>query len=235
MFRKISLKTKIIIFIVLSIIGIILITMTGIDNRKQIENTNINDTKTEIKPQEVKDTKDIKDDNKKSENNIQVPDVNIEKLYEDAYNNFHSKRYSESIKISDEVIKNDPNYYKAYNIKGIALSFSGNYDEGMKNIDKSLSINPDFGYGRFNKALSYELYGYYDDAIKWYNEALKVEKYIWSYYGLSSIYGRKGDVDNTVKYLKIAIDMDASVKNIAKEEKDFDNVKENEEFQNLLK
>lgn len=239
MFRKLSLKTKMVIFFIASIIAILVIAKDGINNKSQIEKTNINDKKIEIKSlQQKNDNKkdeSTKDSSLNEQNNVESPNINLEKLYEDAYNDFHSKKYAEAIKISDDIIKNDGNFYKAYNIKGIALSFSGNYNEGMKNIEKSLSLKPDFGYGRFNKALSYELYEHYDEAINWYNKALEVEKYIWSYYGLASIYGRRGDVDNTIKYLKIAIDMDPSVKSTAKEEKDFDNVKYNEKFQNLLK
>lgn len=158
----------------------------------------------------------------------------LESSYNKAYNAFFNNQYDTAIKISDEIIKKDNSFYKAYNIKGIALSFSNNFDEGLKNINKALSINPSFGYGRFNKALTYELYGYYDEALKWYDKALEVEDYVWSYYGKASIYGRRGDAENAVKYLKIAIDMQESVKEEAKKEKDFDNVRNDEKFKELL-
>lgn len=105
----------------------------------------------------------------------------------------------------------------------------------MCEIDKALQIKQDYGYGRFNKALAYELYGHYDEALNWYDRALAVENYVWSYYGIASIYGRRGDVPNTVKYLKAAIDISAQVKNVAKEEEDFKNVRESKEFQALVK
>ncbi|MBW9159489.1 hypothetical protein G9F71_026745 [Clostridium sp. FP2] len=88
----------------------------------------------------------------------------------------------------------------------------------------------------FNKALTYELFGYYDDAIVWYKKDLQVEKnFEWSYYGIASIYGRKGDVTNTVKYLKLAIHINPNVKTIAKSESDFNNVKQYVTFKQLLK
>mgnify|MGYP000025621333 FL=1 len=104
----------------------------------------------------------------------------------------------------------------------------------MKDIDKALDLNSEFGYARFNKALNYELYGEYDNALTWYDKALEVEDYVWSYYGKASIYGRRGDVENTIKYLKIAISMDSSVKDEAKTESDFDNVRNSKEFQDLI-
>lgn len=165
-------------------------------------------------------------------------DANLQKELETDYNSAHGLffqgKYKNAITIADSIIKRDATFYKAYNIKGIAQSFSGNFGEGMKNIDKSLSIKPDFGYARFNKALAYELYGYYDDSLKWYDKALQVENYVWSYYGKASIYGRLGDVENTVKYLKVAISMQESVKEEAKKEKDFDKVRNSEEFKKLV-
>ena len=72
------------------------------------------------------------------------------------------------------------------------------------------------------------------NALKWYNKALEVEEYVWTYYGISSIYGRRGDIDNTMKYLNKAIEMDASVKEVAKEEEDFDPVKDFEAFKKAV-
>ncbi len=104
----------------------------------------------------------------------------------------------------------------------------------MKQIDLSLKLNPNYGYARFNKALANELYHHYDEAIIWYNKALEIEKFEWSYYGIASIYGRKGDVTNTVKYLKLAIEINPGVRNTAKNEADFDNVRESPEFKKLI-
>lgn len=222
-----------IIFIAASMVGIFILIRVGIYNRKHAGNINSSSKETHIITSvDQKDSK-IQQNNKKQPQ----PNANneLEEKYKKAYQNFHSKKYSDAVKICDDIIKKDTGYYKAYNVKGIALCYSGRYKEGMGNIDKSLDINPDFGYAIFNKALAYELYGYYDEAIKWYNKNIEAEKYIWSYYGLASIYGRRGDAHNTVKYLKIAIDMDKSVKEVAKDEKDFDNVRNNAEFQKLIK
>lgn len=249
MLKKLSVKTKIIIFIAASIVVVFIMIKTGIYNRKHAENAEQNGKSTGIivsnqKNSEIKQNENKEDDVKQNENKEGSEednkkqsgvDTEFDESYKKAYESFHGKKYADAVMICDDIIKKDAGYYKAYNIRGIALCYSGKYGEGMSNIDKSLQINPDFGYARFNKALAYELYGYYDEAIKWYNKDLEIEKYIWSYYGLASIYGRKGDVSSTVRYLKTAIDMDKSVKDVAKDEKDFDNVRNSTEFQNLIK
>jgi tetratricopeptide (TPR) repeat protein len=170
-----------------------------------------------------------------SNNTVLGKDNNdLEKRYDMGCKQFRNKNYSLCIAIENEVIKKDANFYKAYNLKGIAFCFSGNFKSGMHNIDKALKIKSDYGYARFNKALAYELYGLYDDALKWYDNDLKIEKYVWSYYGKASIYGRRGDVNNTIKNLKLAIKLDPYAKIAARGEKDFDKVKNNKEFRKLI-
>ncbi|KEH98498.1 tetratricopeptide repeat protein [Clostridium massiliodielmoense] len=173
----------------------------------------------------INDTKDIKKND----------EATFEKEYIKAYTLFFQHKYEESIKICDEIIKKDSKFYKAYNTKGISLCFLNDFENGLKNINKSLEIKPNFGYGRFNKALAYELYGYYDESLKWYDKALEIENYIWSYYGKASIYGRLGDVDNTIKYLKIALSMDSTIKDTIKSERDFDPVRNDPTFKDLVK
>lgn len=169
------------------------------------------------------------------ENNKEEGNTGEEALYEEARNLFFNEHdYEKTIEKANEVIDKFPKSYKAYNIRGIAKAYKGNFQEGMQDIDKALELNSDFGYARFNKALNYELYGEYDKALMWYDKALEVEEYVWSYYGKASIYARKGEVENTIKYLKIAISMDSAVKNEAKTEADFDNVRYSEEFQDLI-
>lgn len=227
MFKKFSLKQKSIIFIVAAIIGLGIIVHEGINNNKK--------SLVENKKSEQTIKKDIKEDvNKSVKIEIDKKVDKNESLYNEAYRLFFDKNYQKSINICDKIIKENKNYYKAYNIKGISLCFAGNFQDGMENIDKCLQINPNFGYGRFNKALAYELYGKYDKALVWYNKALEVEDYTWSYYGIASIYGRYGDADNAVKYLDKAIKKSPSVKEEAKKEKDFDNVRNSKKFKALV-
>jgi tetratricopeptide (TPR) repeat protein len=158
-----------------------------------------------------------------------------ENQYKKSYNVFFKRDYYGSIKIANDIIKKDKNFYKAYNIKGIALSYLGDYKNGLQNINKSLKIHPKFGYALFNKALTYELVGRYNTALYWYDQDLKIEKYVWSYYGKASIYGRYRDVKNAVKYLRLAIKIDPYVKKAAKTEEDFNSIRNCIEFKNLLR
>ncbi|MEY8764501.1 MULTISPECIES: tetratricopeptide repeat protein [Clostridium] len=218
LFGKIPLKIKIVIFCILCIFAVTLIVKTSYLNNKY-KTASGNSHGSTAKSTVIKNNRSDK----------------LESEYKIAQNFFSNKEYSKTIDKANEIISQDDKYYKAYNIKGIALCYSSNYEEGMKNIDEALKLNPDFGYARFNKALAYELYGKYDEALYWYDKDLEIEKYVWSYYGKASIYGRREDVSNTVKFLKMAVDISPDIKSIARDEKDFDPVKNSREFQEVIK
>jgi tetratricopeptide (TPR) repeat protein len=163
----------------------------------------------------------------------------VEAEYQKGYQAFFQHQYTRAIQIENDVIKKSPSFYPAYNVKGIALCYSGDFKDGMANIERALQLNPNYGYGHFNKALALERYGHYTEALTEYQKAIKYSDNhwkMWSYYGIASIYGRRGDVENTVKYLKMAIAMNpALIKQHARTEADFNPVRHSEQFQQLIR
>lgn len=233
LFERFSFKVKIIIFIALCFIAAGLITYNKYTENKI--NKALQESKVKSETQ-LKAKNDAAKTKSKEENKaLQDRQKSMNDKYNQAHDAFFNKSYDLAIKLADELIAEDPNYYMAYNIKGITQCYGKDYENGMKNIDKALEIKPDFPYGRFNKALANELYGHYDEAIVWYNKALEVDKNNpWSYYGIASIYGRRGDVENTVRYLKQAIALYADIKAEAAKEVDFNPVKNSSEFKALI-
>lgn len=229
-------KYKTILLIVLVVIVVCILVKTGISNRSKGKEDNKNKVSTETVEKITAENTDKNDDDRKEENENERETA----LYNDAFNTFHSGDYASAISKADAIINEFSDSYKAYNIRGIAKAYNGSFQDGMTDIDKALEIKSDYGYARFNKALNYELYGYYDDALSWYAKDLEVEQYVWTYYGIASIYGRRGDVTNSVSNLSKALDiadkenMRDSVKKEAQNEADFDNVRDSEEFKNLV-
>jgi tetratricopeptide (TPR) repeat protein len=175
----------------------------------------------------------------------QAARANLDQLYQQGYQFYNDELYQKAINLEDQVIKDDPTYFEAYTIKGIALCYYGyfdggnmktrDFDEGMQNIDRALALKSDYTLALFNKALAYELYGNYDTALYWYDRTIAIDpKSVWSYYGKAAIYGRRGDVADTVRYLRQAIGLNPEVKKYARQEEDFDNVKNSPQFQDLV-
>lgn len=227
-----SLKVKKIILIILVLISVGVIVKFASDNKKN-----------EVKEDAKTEQSITKIDNEIEE--VKEPEANTEPseediLYDDVYATFFQGDYTGAVNKGDTLISKYPESYRGYSIRGIAKAFSGDFDGGMKDIDKSLEIKPDYGYGRYNKALNYELYGYYDKALDWYDKAIEIEDYMWSYYGIASIYGRRGDVSNTVLCLNKAVEAEnaeggkSAIKEEAKTEKDFNPVRGMTEFENFI-
>lgn len=224
-----SIKFKLTLLIILILVAFSIFVYEGINNRKQLElQEKQQQALLQEKQEEDRRVKQIEEDLKKKKEEL-------DKIYNNAFDAFFNKKYTKAIELTTETIDEDPNYYMGYNLRGIAKAYNRNLEEGLKDIDKALQIAPDYGYARFNKALAFELFGRYEEALTWYNKALEVEDYKWSYYGIASIYGRKGDVENTVKYLKKAVDKDSAIKETAKEEADFNPVKNSTQFKEVVK
>lgn len=221
-----SIKIKKIILAVLVCITIGILIKISVDNKKQEEIRQAKIEEQQLEEEELKKQQDELDKKAK--------DRELE-MYNEAFSTFHSFNYKGTIEKADKLLEEFPSSVMGYNIRGIARGYNGDFEGGMKDIDRALEIEPDYGYALFNKALNYELHHKLDDALIWYDKALDVEEYVWSYYGIASIYGRRGDVDNVVKYLEKAIDIDDAVKEHARGESDFDPVRGNPKFEEIIK
>lgn len=225
-------RNKKIVLIVLLVIAIFIIGYEGVKNVKNQELKNKNSKQNEeeiIKPMESSP--------ESKETKLNLENITSERendLYNEAYRLFFSNEYENAIIKATELIDKFPENTMGYNIRGIAKAYNGDYNGGMQDIDKSLELADDYWYARFNKALAYELYENMDEALIWYNKSLEIKEYVWSYYGISSIYARKGDIDNTMRYLNKAIYINEDVKDVAKTERDFDPVRSSEEFNRAI-
>lgn len=232
-----NIRMKKVLLLILTMISVGILIYEGIANKESKNKGYFSNGQNEI----IKDNKESSgiENNTDKNTDLEIKSTYVvsekeNNFYNEAYTLFFSNEYERSIKKADELLSQYPNSYMGYNIRGIAKAYNGDYEGGMKDIDKSLSIKSDYGYALFNKALTYELYEKMDNALEWYNKALEVEEYVWSYYGIASIYGRDGDVVNTMLYLNKAIEIDPAVKEVAKNEHDFDPIKSSEEFQEAV-
>lgn len=247
MFRKMTIKAKIIIFTILALIGVFIIVQTAIDNNQRQKQLKAQFENEIAIAEKNKEQLEIINEKKEEEKIKLEEQKNINEAREEKYNRafqLYSKeeRYTEAIRLMDELITEDETFYKAYNLKGIALCYlgaakgdGGNFEDGIASINKALQIKPDYGYAAFSLAEAYGLYAHYDKAIEWYNKAVTIEPgYAWSYYGLAKIYSRKNDIINALNYLNKAIELDNSIKSNSATESAFNSIKNSDRFKSLI-
>ena len=154
-----SLKFKLITFAILSVIAAGVVVNGALKNNirsnNDIEISNkaeVKDSKTaEIKPQqlegsETKEQQQLKQIEEGKQQQLKKKQEELEKKWKIGYDEFFAKQYEKAIETERQVIKEDPTFYKAYAVEGIALAYSGNFDTAMQQIDKSLELKPDYGY-----------------------------------------------------------------------------------------
>ena len=231
-----KLKVKLGIFISLCIVAIGTITYGIIDHKREINKLEAQYLQ-ELQEKEAdrEEKKRLQEKEKEKEDEI---NAKCQKA-EDILFGKDKNKYDEVIKITTDIIKEHPDSYRAYSLRGIAYAYksnivSSNKTKAMEDINKSLEIKEDYGYGRFNKGLAYAIFGQYDEALKWYDKSLEVENYHWSHYGKAAIYAKRGDVNNSVKNLKEAIKIKPDIKDLVKKESEFDKVKNYKEFKELI-
>lgn len=189
----------------------------------------------EPKPIETEENK-ISISDKQANSLAQVEIQRSANLYEAGLKLYYERDFGEALNLFNQALVLDPQNYQALNSKGATYAFQGRYNEGISLIQKAIQIKPEFVYAHFNLGLAYELAGNYDKAIEAYKAALRLdEKDVWSYYGIASIYGRQGDVEKVIEWLRPAIALEPEVKAVAREEEDFNPVKNNPLFLSLIK
>ncbi|RIV21827.1 hypothetical protein D2Q93_10140 [Alicyclobacillaceae bacterium I2511] len=170
---------------------------------------------------------------------LQQSELTVAALVQQGAKDFAQHQYGQAISLETQAINRNPLDGSAYNERGIARAFGGDYLGGMRDIDRALSLNPEDGYAKFNRALTLELYGHYEAAIAAYQSTLQTPGSgwwkAWCDYGIASIYGRRGDVTDTVSFLRKAIAMNPATKLAARTEKDFNPVRTSTIFQQTLR
>lgn len=166
---------------------------------------------------------------------LAVSDSKALALYDQGLKLYYQRQFPESLVLFNQALAIDAQCYEALNAKGATLAFQGRYDQGLALIQQALDLNPLFVYGHFNQGLANELAGRWDQAIAAYQKALQLDnRDTWSYYGIASIYGRLGNIDKVLEYLKPAISLNPDVKEVARNEHDFVPVREDPRFQTLV-
>jgi tetratricopeptide (TPR) repeat protein len=144
-------------------------------------------------------------------------------------------RHEESIKAYEKAIALKPDYAEAWNNKGIALRDLGRHEEALKAYEKATELKPDYAQAWHNKGIILSKLGKLDDALISLKEATELKPdYANAWFNLACAYALKGNKENTLQHLKKAIELDGKYKEMAKTDKDFKSLWEDEDFKKLV-
>ena len=161
--------------------------------------------------------------------------------YADAWNNrgvslIELQHYQEAINSFEQGIKVKPDYADAWNNRGVCLAKIQKYQEAVKSYNQAIAIKNDYSDAWNNRGVSLMKLGIYGEAIACFDNAVKIKPDFFSaWYNQARCYSLKNEVEVALKSLEKAISLNSgNCQKMAKNEPDFEYIRDNELFQKLI-
>jgi tetratricopeptide (TPR) repeat protein len=149
---------------------------------------------------------------------------------------FDLGRLEEAIASYDQAISFKPDDHQAWYNRGIALKNLGRLEEAIASFDQAISFKPDKDQAWYNRGIALFNLGRLEEAIASYDQALKIKPdkdEVW--YNKACCYGLLGNVDLAIENLEQAINLNPNQwQEQAKNNSDFDTIREDRRFQDLI-
>jgi protein O-mannosyl-transferase len=116
------------------------------------------------------------------------------------FTNFnHSKLWQNSLVFSNEIVRENPEHYLGYKLRGIAFRNDGLYNEALNDFQKALEINPNVSSTIRERGISLLYAGRFDLALQDLNVAVNIDS-------LSpDNYFNRGLIHNKIGNFKVAL------------------------------
>jgi tetratricopeptide (TPR) repeat protein len=145
-------------------------------------------------------------------------------------------KYQEAIVCYDKALEIEPDNSLALNNKGSALGNLGRYEEAIVYYDKVIRLNPNNADAWSDKGMYLDDLGRYEEAIMCHNKAIELNPNDGRYwYNRACTEALKGDTENGLADLKRSIELNKRQIELAKQDKDFENIRSDERFKDLIR
>ncbi|MFX1395340.1 MAG: tetratricopeptide repeat protein [Promethearchaeota archaeon] len=147
----------------------------------------------------------------------------------------HLKQIDESLKYFNKLLEFDSQDPYALNNKGLCLLILEQYEEALECFNKILEVDQNNIRAINQKGLCLLYLKHYDESLECFNKLLELnptDSYAW--YNKACVESLKNETIKAIQSLKKAIELNVEFKNLAKNESDFNNIKNLKEFHDLL-
>jgi len=115
------------------------------------------------------------------------------------------------------------------------LNALGHYEEAIASYDKAIEFKPDYHEAWSNRGTALSALGQKEAAIASHDKALELKPdYANAHYNKACCHALQDNPDTAIASLQRAIELDASCREMAKTDTDFDGIRDNEQFQALI-
>jgi len=145
------------------------------------------------------------------------------------------KKYKEALADYNRALELKPNEALTLSNRGATYKRLEEFDKALADLNLSLKLRPDFYPALINEGSIYERLKNYDEAISHYNHALEVEPDDPPIlYDLARLFSIQGKTTDALDFLKRVIDKDKRFCEVAKTNRDFDNIRDDPRFKKLI-
>ncbi|WP_149989633.1 tetratricopeptide repeat protein [Microcystis aeruginosa] len=166
--------------------------------------------------------------------------LEIKPDYHEAWNNrgialYNLGRLEEAIASYDRALEIKPDDHQAWNNRGITLDNLRRFEQAIASYDRALEIKPDLHEAWNNRGIALRNLRRLEEAIASYDRALEINSnYANAYYNKACCYGLQNNVELAIENLQRAINLDVEYQDMAKTDKDFEQIRGDERFQSFL-
>ncbi len=148
--------------------------------------------------------------------------------------------YQEVLNIRKELAAKNPDAYlpdvaQTQTILGSLYINLERYEEAIECYNKALEIDPEYIDALCNKGAALAWLKRYDQATECYDKSLTLDKnYGIAWYNKACLESLRNNNEKSIEFLRKAIELDTHLKNDARTEEEFNNVRESKEFKELI-
>lgn len=146
------------------------------------------------------------------------------------------QQYPEAVESYDKAIAIRPNKDEAWYNRGNALTALQHYEEAVKSYDEAIAIDKNKHEAWTNRGIALTKLQRYKEALASYNQATTIRPNLHQvYYNKACNYALQNNLELTIENLKKAIELvPKKYRELAKNDRDFDKVRNEKRFQELL-
>ena len=145
------------------------------------------------------------------------------------------ERYDEALAEFNRSLELRPDHPATLYNRGGTYGKLERYDEALADYNRSLELKPDDPATLNNRGNTYAKLERYDEALADYNRSLELRPDDPAIlYNLACLFSLQGKSDDALTYLEKAIHKDRKYREMAKTDKDFDNIRDDPRFKKLI-
>jgi ATP-dependent DNA helicase RecG len=144
-------------------------------------------------------------------------------------------RYEEALISFEKAIELKSDDPDAWVIKGVVLDRLSRHEEALVSYDKAIELKPDYPDAWFKKGVALGRIDHHKEAIKSFDKVIELKPdYPSAYFNRACVYGLLKEVDKAISDLREAIKLDPSDLEESVTDPDFDKIRQDDRFQQLL-